>query len=159
MHAPAALHLEETHRLGFVHRDVKPANILLESNVDRVLLTDFGLARAVDDASLTRTGTIAGTPLYFGVTGEYVNVVRSRRSDDEEISNQGLTRMEFAPTVRFPIAPWPFLSASGSVAWRGHSDTETLVATYFDMWRTTDAVARAELVAATFSATGRPRRT
>src|SRR5471032_749629 len=43
----------------------KPANILLETNVDRVLLTDFGLARAVDDATLTRTGIIAGTPQYM----------------------------------------------------------------------------------------------
>jgi serine/threonine protein kinase len=44
---------------------VKPANILLEKGVERVLLTDFGLARAVDDASLTRTGLIAGTPQFM----------------------------------------------------------------------------------------------
>jgi serine/threonine-protein kinase len=57
--------LAAAHAQGLVHRDIKPANILLERGVDRVLLTDFGLARAADDASLTRTGFIAGTPLYM----------------------------------------------------------------------------------------------
>jgi serine/threonine protein kinase len=44
---------------------VKPSNILLEEGLERALLTDFGLARASDDASLTYTGHALGTPHYM----------------------------------------------------------------------------------------------
>lgn len=57
--------LAAAHAQGLVHRDIKPANILLSEGVERVQITDFGLARAADDASLTRTGVIAGTPQYM----------------------------------------------------------------------------------------------
>ena len=57
--------LAAAHAQGLVHRDIKPANILLEAGVERVAITDFGLARAVDDATMTRSGVIAGTPQYM----------------------------------------------------------------------------------------------
>ncbi|HTU20229.1 MAG TPA: protein kinase [Gemmataceae bacterium] len=57
--------LAAAHAHGIVHRDIKPANILLEEGVQRVKITDFGLARAMDDASLTQSGFVAGSPLYM----------------------------------------------------------------------------------------------
>ena len=57
--------LAAAHEQGLVHRDIKPANILLEEGVERVSITDFGLARAVDDAAMTRSGAIVGTPQFM----------------------------------------------------------------------------------------------
>lgn len=58
--------LSAAHEKGLIHRDIKPANILLDTGLEiKAKLTDFGLARAADDASLTQSGLIAGTPLYM----------------------------------------------------------------------------------------------
>ena len=61
----AALALGHAHQRRIVHRDVKPANIMMEAD-GRVILTDFGISKAVQGASqLTGTGTIIGTPHYM----------------------------------------------------------------------------------------------
>jgi tRNA A-37 threonylcarbamoyl transferase component Bud32 len=57
--------LAAAHDKGLVHRDIKPANILLDGDDRRVKITDFGLARAVDDASLSQSGVVSGTPMYM----------------------------------------------------------------------------------------------
>jgi uncharacterized protein (TIGR03067 family) len=62
----AASGLAAAHAQGLIHRDIKPANILLENGVQRVKITDFGLARAADDAAgLTQSGVVTGTPQYM----------------------------------------------------------------------------------------------
>lgn len=57
--------LAAAHEKQVIHRDIKPENILLETQTGRVKIADFGLARVKDDASMTQSNVIVGTPLYM----------------------------------------------------------------------------------------------
>ena len=62
--AQAAEAVAAAHAIGIVHRDLKPGNLLVTPD-GRVKITDFGIARALGGASVTRTGQVLGTPAYL----------------------------------------------------------------------------------------------
>ncbi|MEA2452660.1 MAG: eukaryotic-like serine/threonine-protein kinase [Actinomycetota bacterium] len=59
-----SLALGHAHAAGIIHRDVKPANVIVDDK-DGVKVTDFGIARAADDSKLTMTGSVLGTAHYI----------------------------------------------------------------------------------------------
>jgi len=108
--------LAAAHAQGLVHRDVKPANILLENGVGRVWLTDFGLARAVDDASLTQSGVIAGTPQYMAPEQAQGHGV-DHRADLFSLGSTLYAMCTAVPPMRRfePSPPWPCFGVSATI--------------------------------------------
>ena len=102
--------LDEAHRAGFVHRDVKPANILVTSD-GRVLLTDFGIAKGLDiaDTDLTSDNVMMGTAKYLSP-----EQVRGRRLDGRaDLYSLGLVLYE---------------CLAGRVPFLGEKDADTALA-------------------------------
>lgn len=119
--------LAAAHAAGIVHRDVKPSNILLRSD-DQALLSDFGIARATADPTLTRTGLVTGSPAYlapevasgasatpasdawsWGATLYHLLTGRSPYAVDGEDQHVlgTLYRIVNEPPPRLDGAPWP----------------------------------------------------
>jgi serine/threonine protein kinase/uncharacterized protein YecT (DUF1311 family) len=102
------------HRHGIVHRDVKPENIFLDPARRRALLSDFGIARKIEDAGITLLGAALGTPQYMSpeqIDGEAVD----GRSD---IYSLGVLGWELLTGRR----PWAGESLYGVIYKQKHED-------------------------------------
>src|ERR1700757_2185267 len=75
-----AVALHAAHKVGLLHRDVKPSNILLDEN-DFAYLIDFGIARAADETRLTKSGNMIGTFAYIAPERLDTRAVEDGRAD------------------------------------------------------------------------------
>jgi serine/threonine protein kinase/TPR repeat protein len=90
--AEAANALQAAHSAGVVHRDIKPENLMLESKTGRVLLMDFGIAKAMDtsgDDRITGTGVVIGTPQYMSPEQAMGSQTPDPRSDQYSLAVVG----------------------------------------------------------------------
>ena len=124
-----ALALEHSHQNGVVHRDIKPENLLIDRD-GRVHVIDFGVARFVDDTTLTSTGALVGTPMYMSPEQVSGRLEIDHRTD---VYSLGVVLYEML-TLRRPIEASTregvlrqiVTGAPPPLSWRNHAVTRNL---------------------------------
>ncbi len=103
---PVAAALDYAHEHEVVHRDVKPANVMLDSR-RRVTVTDFGIAKPLTEISLTASGSMVGTPYYMA-------------------PEQGMGKPVSGATDQYAVAVMAFHMLTGHVPFEGDSAIDIL---------------------------------
>ena len=98
--------LDHAHRHHVIHRDVKPANIMVDAE-NRVVVTDFGIAKALTAGGLTASGSVIGTPYYMS-------------------PEQGLGEKVSGASDQYSVAVMAYRMLSGHVLFDGDSPIEIL---------------------------------
>ncbi|MYS18452.1 serine/threonine-protein kinase, partial [Streptomyces sp. SID4982] len=149
--------LSTAHAAGVLHRDIKPANVLLESGTDRVVLTDFGIARVAGASTLTETGSFVGSPEYTAPErmsglrggpasdlwslGALLCAALSGESPFRRDSLGGILHAVVTDEIRPPAEAGPLLPVVRGLLERdpelrlGAADAERMLRTYLDTGR------------------------
>ena len=98
--------LDYAHERRVVHRDIKPANVMLDGR-NRVIVTDFGIAKALTEGGLTASGSVIGTPYYMS-------------------PEQGMGKPVSGASDQYSVAVMAFRMLAGQVPFEGESSIDIL---------------------------------